>query len=159
MPKIELITEIKAPIDICFDLSRSIDLHKRSVQHTKEEAIDGITSGLIGPNEFVTWRAKHFGIWLNLTSKITEFNRPYYFVDEMVDGLFKSFRHEHHLKEKGDNTILIDYFSFQSPLGLLGSFVDMIVMEKYMTKFLKQRNKIIKEVAESGEWRDFLSGH
>ncbi|MEH6514179.1 hypothetical protein [Maribacter arcticus] len=48
MPRIELRTEINAPKEIVFDLSRSIDLHKISTEHTKEEAISGKTSGLIG---------------------------------------------------------------------------------------------------------------
>ena len=50
MPRIELRTEIKASKEIVFDLSRSIDLHKISTEHTKETAIDGKTAGLIGAN-------------------------------------------------------------------------------------------------------------
>lgn len=73
MPKIELHTKIKADKKIVFNLSRSIDLHKISTEQTKEEAIHGVTSGLIGMDESVTWRAKHFGFYHKLTSKITEF--------------------------------------------------------------------------------------
>ena len=57
MPTINLTTEINAPIEICFDLSRSIDLHKHSMEHTGEEAIAGRTSGLIEDGEFVAWQA------------------------------------------------------------------------------------------------------
>ena len=57
MAVITLVTEIKAPIGRVFDLSRSIDLHTASVGHTGEQAIAGVTSGLIGPGEEVTWRA------------------------------------------------------------------------------------------------------
>ncbi len=96
MPKIELHTHINAPIGKVFDLSRSIDLHMRSTAQTGEQAIAGKTAGLMEPGETVTWRAKHFGIWQKLTSKITEFNYPTFFADEMVSGAFKSFRHEHH---------------------------------------------------------------
>ena len=78
MPRIELRTEIKADKEIVFDLSRSIDLHKISTEHTNETAIAGKASGLIGLDENVTWRAKHFGIYQRLTSKITEFDRPNY---------------------------------------------------------------------------------
>lgn len=88
MPIINLHTEIKAEKEVVFDLSRSIDLHKISTEQTSEEAIAGKTSGLIGLHESVTWRAKHFGIYQNLTSKITKFDRPNYFVDEMVKGRF-----------------------------------------------------------------------
>jgi hypothetical protein len=62
MPLIELTTIIAAPIERCFDLARSIDLHKLSTEGTEEEAIAGVTSGLIGKDQQVTWRARHFGI-------------------------------------------------------------------------------------------------
>ena len=55
-------TEIKADKTVVFDLSRSIDLHKISTEQTNQQAIAGKTSGLIGINENVTWRAKHFGV-------------------------------------------------------------------------------------------------
>jgi len=54
MPKIELHTFIKADKELVFDLSRSIDLHKIATKHTNEEAIDGVTSGLISLNQSVT---------------------------------------------------------------------------------------------------------
>jgi len=95
MPHIHLEIQINAPIDRCFDLARSIDLHKLSTGNTQEEAIAGITSGLIGLNETVTWRAKHFGVWQKLSSKITEYERPNFFVDEMLEGAFKSIYHKH----------------------------------------------------------------
>ena len=93
MPRIEITTHIHAPIEVCFDAARSIDLHMESTKHTGEQAIAGRTSGLIELGETVTWRAKNFCIWQTLTSKITEMDRPNYFVDEMVDGAFHSFRH------------------------------------------------------------------
>lgn len=71
MPCIKIETTIHAPVQRCFDLSRSIDLHQISTIETKERAIAGKTSGLIGLNETVTWQAKHFGITQKLTSKIT----------------------------------------------------------------------------------------
>lgn len=82
MPTIQLQTIINSSIQICLDLSRSIDLHKISTAHTSEEAIDGCTSGLIGLDEFVTWQAVHFGVKQKLTIKITAFEYPYYFCDE-----------------------------------------------------------------------------
>ncbi len=156
MPDIKLLMYISAPVEICFDLSRSIDLHTKSVQHTREKAIKGVTSGLIGVNETVTWKAKHFGIWWKLTSKITELRRPDFFVDEMVKGTFKSFRHEHHFQKQGNETIMTDYFSFQSPLGLLGKAVNHLFLTQYMRRFLKKRNQFIKEVAESSAWKEIL---
>lgn len=156
MPRIELQTEIKADKKIVFDLSRSIDLHKISTEHTNEAAIAGKISGLIGLNERVTWRARHIGIYQNLTSEITEFSRPNYFVDEMVKGVFSEFKHEHHFSELNVGTLMTDYFYYKSPFGILGKLVDQIFLKKYLTDFLTKRNQIIKEFAESDKWKQIL---
>lgn len=157
MPKIELQTEIKAEKKIVFDLSRSIDLHQLSTAKTDEQAIAGKTSGLIGLDESVTWRAKHFGIYQNLTSKITEFDAPNFFVDEMLKGAFKSFKHEHHFTEIKGGTLMIDIFVYTSPFGILGKLADTLFLEKYMTDLLLERNRVIKEVAESEKWKSILN--
>ncbi len=157
MPRIELRTEIQAKKDIVFDLSRSIDLHKTSTEQTNETAIAEKTSSLIGLNESVTWKAKHFGIYQKLTSKVTEFDRPNYFVDEMVKGAFKSFKHEHHFEEFIGKTIMTDVFDYRSPFGLLGRLVDSLFLKKYMTDLLEKRNRIVKDFAESDKWKVVLN--
>lgn len=156
MPVIQLEIPIKAPVDRCFDLSRSIELHKISTRHTGERAIAGTTEGLIELGETVTWRAKHLGIWQTLTSKITAYSRPYFFVDEQVTGAFKAFRHEHYFKEQGSATLMTDSFYYQSPLGPLGRLADALFLKRYMTKLLQERNRIIKEYAETVKWREVL---
>lgn len=153
MPIIKLWTEIKADQEIVFDLARSIDLHKISTEHTNERAIAGKTKGLIGLDETVTWRAKHFGIYQKLTSKVTEFDRPNYFADEMVKGAFKRFRHEHHFVALSGGTLVTDIFDYTSPFGFLGRLIDKLILEKYMTELLATRNEIIKNFAESGQWK------
>lgn len=156
MPRIIIKTEIKADKKIVFDLSRSIDLHKISVKHTNEEAIAGKTSGLIGPDEMVTWKAKHFGLSQLLTSKITAFASPDYFADEMVSGAFKSFKHEHHFADYNSGTLMTDYFAYESPFGFLGRLADTLFLKKYMTNLLKKRNASIKDFAETEKWRKVI---
>ncbi len=114
-------------------------------------------SGLISLHETVTWKARHFGLWLQLTSKVTEYNAPNFFVDEMVSGPFKSFRHEHIFEIKEGHTIMTDRFEFQSPLGFLGKFVNGLFLKSYMEKLLTERNLVIKESAEGDAWRELLS--
>ena len=157
MPVIRLETRIAAPKARVFDLSRSIDLHKISTEHTNEEAVAGVTAGLIGEHESVTWRARHFGIYQTLTSKITAFQRPEYFVDEMVQGIFKRFKHEHIFKEESGKTLMIDVFDYESPLGILGKIADWLFLQRYMEGLLEKRNETIKAFAESDRWREVLS--
>lgn len=126
------------------------------MSHTNEEAIAGTTSGLIGLDETVTWKAKHLGKTRILRSKITAMNRPLSFTDEMVDGDFKSIRHEHHFKRIDNGTLLIDLFAFESPYGGLGRLANRLFITGYMKKLLELRNQSIKEYAESEKWKFIL---
>jgi ligand-binding SRPBCC domain-containing protein len=148
MPVIELAMEIRAPIERVFDLGRSIDLHVETASRTKERAIGGITSGLIGPEQQVTWRAWHFGVRQELTSRITEFDPPRHFRDSMVRGAFRRLDHDHFFERRGETTIMRDHFDFESPLGLLGRLLDSQVLTSYLKAFLIERNQRIKTVAE-----------
>lgn len=156
MATIILETTIKAPVARCFNLSRSIDLHKISTAHTKETAIDGRTNGLITLGEFVTWEAIHFGIKQQLTTKITQFESPVYFKDEQIKGIFKSMEHEHFFQENGEETLMKDVFVFKASLGLLGRVAETVFLTNYLRTLLVQRNNIIKTFAETEKWRKVL---
>ena len=156
MPTIHLTTFVSAPPDRVFDLARSIDLHRKSMAHTDEQAIAGTTSGLIGLDETVTWKAKHLMKTRVLKSRITAMNRPLSFTDEMVDGDFKSIRHEHHFKRIDNGTLLIDLFHFETPYGGLGRLVNSLFLTGYMKRLLEARNLAIKEYAESEKWKFIL---
>jgi ligand-binding SRPBCC domain-containing protein len=145
---INLETWIRAPIDRCFDLSRDIDLHMQSTAHTREVAVAGLTKGVIGLDEEVTWEATHFGIRQRLTSRITTYRRPFHFRDSQVRGAFKRFDHDHFFSEVDGGTLMRDVFEFESRLGFLGRAANVVYLRGYMTALLQRRNKLIKEVAE-----------
>ena len=148
MTTIKLLTKIKAPIDICFDVSRDIKVHELSTKNTNERAVAGKTSGLCELNDEITWQATHFGVRQRLSVKIIKVNRPIFFEDIMLKGAFNSMRHEHHFKQVDDFTEMIDIFNYKVPFGFLGNLFDKLLLKKYMTKFLTTRNQIIKEVSE-----------
>jgi ligand-binding SRPBCC domain-containing protein len=143
-------TEIEAPIEICFDLARNIDIHSKTVwKHTKEKAINGTMTGMIGEGEQVTFEATHFLVRQTLAARITTYRRPYTFVDEMLSGAFKSMKHEHDFIDKGNMTLMRDTLTFEAPFGPLGWIVERIILKPYMKNFLEYRNKQLKGIAES----------
>jgi ligand-binding SRPBCC domain-containing protein len=149
VPVIVLSTRVAAPPSRCFDLARDVDLHQRSTAASRERAVDGVTSGLLGPGDEVTWEATHFGVRQRLTSRITEFDPPSRFVDEMVRGAFRRFRHEHQFLAAEGGTEMVDIFDYTSPLGPLGSVADHLFLRRYMTRLLRERNAYLKHVAEA----------
>lgn len=156
VPRITLHTYIQASPEVCFNLSRSVDLHKISTQKTGEEAIAGVTSGLMDLGDSVTWRAKHLGLWHTLSSKITAMEAPHFFVDEQQQGIFNRFRHEHRFLTEEQGTHMVDVFDYTAPWGFLGRCADVIFLKKYMSTFLEERNRVIKSFAESGEWKQVI---
>src|SRR5205823_4593592 len=118
--------------------------------------VAGLTTRLISLGEEVTWRARHFGIWQELTSRITQYNRPHHFRDSLVRGAFRRFDHDHFFETDGRTTTMKDVFDFESPFGIFGRVVNHLVLKRYMHRLLETRNQIIKEVAESEKWKTYL---
>jgi ligand-binding SRPBCC domain-containing protein len=148
MPRIRVETFVAAPPERVFDLARDLDLHKRSLAHTGEEAVGGRTSGLIEAGEEVEWRARHLGVTWRLRSRITEMARPRTFTDEQVFGPFASFRHRHEFVAKDGGTLIVDDWTYVAPLGLLGRLADVLFLERHMRRLLEARNAAIREEAE-----------
>lgn len=157
MPLIHLTTFIAAPAERIFDLSRSMDLHKQSMLHYGEVPVEGKTTGLINLNETVTWKAKHLGKIRFLKVQITGLNRPHFFTDEQVKGDFKKMKHEHYFKPCDNGTIMIDQFYFESPYGLIGSLFNKLYLIRYMQRLLLERNKTLREIAESNLWKQYIN--
>jgi ligand-binding SRPBCC domain-containing protein len=152
-------TLIRAPIARCFDLARSIEVHLAGNIHWREAAVaeGGRTSGLVDLGQRVTWRAKHFAIWHRLTSEITAMDRPVYFQDAMIEGPFHSMQHDHIFRALSpDVTEMEDVFRFAAPLPVLGLLMEMLVLRRYMRTLLRERNAVVKRIAESGEWQMLL---
>ncbi|WP_419805678.1 SRPBCC family protein [Terriglobus sp.] len=150
---------IDAPIERCFDLSRSIEVHLLGTEQTGEQAVGGVTSGLIELGEFVRWRAKHFGVTQHLASRITAYDRPAYFQDTMVEGAFRSMQHDHFFKALApDRTEMTDRFVLAAPLPVLGLIAEKLVLRRYMRNLLTHRNELLKQVAEADQWKSFLPG-
>jgi ligand-binding SRPBCC domain-containing protein len=159
MVNIEELTVIEAPIERCFDLARSVEVHLAGNEHCGETAVAlaGVTSGLIGMSQRVTWRAKHLGVWQNLTSEITAMEPPAYFQDTMVQGAFRFMQHDHFFRPlSSGQTEMKDVFCFAAPLLVLGRLAEIIFLRRYMRDLLHERNVVLKKIAESSDWRGYL---
>jgi len=148
MVRFEIETEIMASRDRCFDWSRDLDLHLRSMARSGERAVAGRTSGLIGLGEEVTWRARHFGLTVEHCSRVSAYDRPRYFQDVMVRGRFRRFVHDHYFEENRGATRMRDVVEFASPFGVVGRLIDALVLRPYLRRLITARNGLIRREAE-----------
>lgn len=152
MTRIKVTTTINTPIEIVFNNCRNIDIHQYSASKTNEKAIEGRTSGLINKGETVTWKGKHFGIYLKHQSIISEMDFPTYFVDEQLKGHFKNFKHQHFFIKKENLTIMTDILEYKTPFGFFGKLFNRLLLKNHLTKFIQNRNKIIKQITEKDSY-------
>lgn len=154
MPSFELVTRIAAPPKRVFDASLDVDVHTASMAGSGERAVGGVSAGAMRLGDTVTWRARHFGVWWRMTSAITAYDRPGFFVDEQQRGPFRRWRHEHYCAADGATgdgrgTVMRDVVAFTSPFGIVGRAVDTLVLRRYMTKLITERNAHIKALLEA----------
>lgn len=149
MPTIILETYIKAPAETCFDLMRDIRIHTQTTAQTHEKAVAGVTEGMIGLGQTVTFEGTHFGIKQRLTVAVVKFERPRLFVDEMTLGTFKSFRHVHEFIDQQPGTLMRDTLIWISPFGLLGKIADKLLLKRHLRNLVSARNMKLKLIAES----------
>jgi RimJ/RimL family protein N-acetyltransferase len=149
MDTIRIETWLAAPIERCFDAARDLDLHLESMAYTGERAIAGRMSGLIGLDEEVTWRGKHFGITQDFTSRITRFDRPRYFQDSMQRGAFRSFVHDHYFSVEEGKTKMVDALAYAAPLGFLGWIAERLFLRRHLVHLLEERAAVIKRAVET----------
>ncbi len=144
----EVRTDIDAPIEVVFDLARDIGVHVASQAGARERVVAGVTSGPIGPDQSVTFRARHFGVWFSLTSRIVVCERPHRFVDEQIRGPFRSIRHEHLFVESDHAVTMIDRVAFTAPAGPIGRVVERLVLARHLHDLITQRGAFLKVEAE-----------
>ena len=159
MIRFEETTLIGAPIDRVFDLSRSVEVHLLANVHDNEQAlaIGGVITGLVDLGQQVTWRAKHFGFWHNLTSETTAMEAPTYFQVTMVKGIFRFMQADHRLRSLPSGVMeLTDIFAIAAPLPILGPIAEGLFLRRYMMKLNRERNTVIKQLAESDDWQRYL---
>lgn len=133
-----VVTRATVPREALFDISLDIDAHVASMAQSGERAVGGVTTGSIGLGDVVTWRARHFGVWFTMTSRITAVDRPARFVDEQVRGPFRSFHHEHRFAQQGEVAAMTDTITLASPV--FGALAERLVLVPYLRRLIQRRN-------------------
>jgi ligand-binding SRPBCC domain-containing protein len=157
MPFIHLTTFIAAPLERVFDLSRHVSVHKHSMKKYREKVLHTVSTGLLELNDEVKWQARHLFKERELKVKISALKRSEYFKDEQVAGDFKMMKHEHYFKPVQNGTLMIDQFYFDVPFGIIGRLLNKYYLENYMRRLLCERNAVIKQIAESNQWKQYLN--
>lgn len=157
MPTIHLTTFIAAPVERVFDLNRSIGLQKVFMERLGFTAVAGITAGLINKEESVTWKGKYLYKTRFFTSRVTDITPFELFIEKMIRGDFKNYRHEHYFKPAENGTIVIDIINFEISSGWLGRMITRLYLHRYIESMIMLRNETVRQYAVSDKWMALLN--
>jgi ligand-binding SRPBCC domain-containing protein len=147
---------INAPIERCFLLSTSLELVAQTLKMRLVESGSIRTSGLVVGGDRLLWRGWVFGLPQLHETLITKYERPNFFQDTMGRGRFKQFQHDHFFTEIGGRTLLKDKVRFSLPLGAVTRPLARFVVMPHVSRLLRRRLELLKRVAESDEWKQYL---
>jgi ligand-binding SRPBCC domain-containing protein len=131
MPQIMIETMIQAPPEVVFDLVRQA----------------GGTGEQVRVGQTVTFEGRHFGIDQRLTVRVVKCDPPRSFIDEMIEGTFKAFRHSHEFHDHEGKTRMVDILEWTSGYGFLGRFVDQFLLKRHLRGLVLKRNERLKQLA------------
>lgn len=96
------------------------------------------------PGTEIRYRLKVLGIPLNWRTLIPVWRAPHEFVDEQIEGPYKTWIHRHRFERAQGGTIVSDHVRYVLPFGLLGNAVHPIV-RRQLTKIFDFRKEAILE--------------
>ena len=147
-------TVIHAPIERCFLLSTSLAIVEKELGM---HPVRGKTSGLVSGGDTVRWEGWQLGLPQYHESLISRFDSPHFFQDTMIAGRFASFQHDHAFSQNAEGSVtLSDDLRFSMPFGWAGRLVGRWIMVPHIRGLLRRRFRLLKRIAETEEWRDYL---
>ncbi|MFT5328822.1 MAG: ligand-binding SRPBCC domain-containing protein [Planctomycetaceae bacterium] len=156
MIKLRSSVDIRAPIERCFDIARSVDVHKDTSTLIRGRAIAGKRTGLSDLGDETTWSARFFGLRFKIRTRVTRMVKSQYFCERRVSGLIERFEHDYHFTENEGSTRMEDVFSISLPLGLLGQGLLQLVLRPKLERVQMHRLQAIQQICEGDKWRQYL---
>jgi len=144
---------INAPMDRCFLLATHVGL---TAQALEMQPVAGTVAGTLGPGDRVVWTGWRFGLPLVHEGLVTRYERPAFFQDTMARGRFRKYQHDHQFTEIDGHTLVVERLRFSMPFGPLGRQLGKRLVVPAVTKLLRRRVELLRQVAESYEWRRYL---
>ena len=92
----------------------------------------------------IDYRLRLYGLPIAWRTRITNWNPPYRFVDEQIEGPYKLWVHIHRFYGQNGNTEIVDEVSYQLPLWPLGEIAFPLVAAQLQRIFRFRKQAIFR---------------
>ncbi len=110
---------VQSDINLVWEFYTGIDHLKIVTPPRIKLQMDKSTTGSRLEEGTDVWLSGHYLLTIRWHSKITKM-QPYVYVDQMLQGLFKTWIHTHTFRAVNGGTEVVDEIDFELPYGALG---------------------------------------
>ena len=157
MPVIHLTTIVHAPVERVFNLSRHRGLYVQCMQWHPQKHSASKSLGLLEEGELLSWQAKIFGKNRLFRTKLSQMQPVGFLQQVMPQSNWIHICHQQHFKPLANGAVMIDEFSFQPAHPAWNNLFLRLLVTPRLRRLLERKNAIMKQVAESEEWKQYLS--
>ncbi|HZT33987.1 MAG TPA: SRPBCC family protein [Bryobacteraceae bacterium] len=94
----------------------------------------------------ITYRISWLRIPIRWRTVITEYEPPFYFVDEQAEGPYRLWRHHHELWPIEEGTVIRDRVEYALPLGLLGRLAHFLLVRRQLDGIFAYRQAALEDM-------------
>jgi ligand-binding SRPBCC domain-containing protein len=94
----------------------------------------------------ITYQIRWLGVRLNWRTVITEYEPPFFFVDEQASGPYARWRHWHEFKPTEFGTVVSDFVEYALPLGPLGHLVHRLAVRRQLEEIFEYRQEALGRI-------------
>lgn len=104
------------------------------------------------PGTLIDYRIGLWRIPMKWRTRITRWNPPYEFVDEQLNGPYRTWIHTHRFTETANGTTIDDEVRYELPFGILGR-VALPIVRRQLNRIFAYRTARIRELLLDGALR------
>ena len=94
----------------------------------------------------ITYRIRVCGVPLSWKTVITEYEPPFFFVDEQAGGPYRYWRHRHSFRPTEGGTVVGDRVDYALPFGWLGRIAHVCPVRRQLREIFAYRQKALAEL-------------
>ena len=85
-------------------------------------------------------------IKLHWRTLITDYQKPYKFIDQQIKGPYTLWHHTHTFEEKNGGTLIKDNLKYVIPFGWIGRVIHFIYIKHDINGIFQYRHKILNDI-------------
>jgi ligand-binding SRPBCC domain-containing protein len=94
----------------------------------------------------IDYQIRWLGLPLRWKTAITEYEPPFFFVDEQVAGPYACWRHRHEFKPTEYGALVSDHVDYALPFGLLGRLAHRLAVRKQLQEIFDYRQNALSGI-------------